>query len=638
MLNLGSREIQHLLNEIRRLFPIAYNHPEKVLRAGVVFFTEGTKGIKKRIRRQDILEDYQSYINAQYNKIWKKYYPTNTEIEKQKVLYKRFIKKPRISILLPTYNTALELLEECIKSVLAQSYENWQLCIADDASDNESVRKIIGRYSKLDPRIEYVFRSKRGHISEASNSALKLAKGEFIALLDHDDILWPNALFEVVKALNVSKSVKFLYSDEDKLEEDGENHVDPFFKPDYSPDYLRSINYIVHFAVIKRSLAEKIGGFRKGVEGAQDWDLFLRITNNLANEEVMHIPKILYSWRKSAQSSASERSILGIKDYAFKNQKKVLENDLKERGIKGSVLKTQYKGLWRVKYEILNSPMVSVIIPTIDNYEYIRRCLNSIITKTSYKNFEIVVVDTGSQDSSIFRLYDELQLKFKNFKVQKWSEKFNFSKVCNFGVDVARGEYLVFLNNDTEIISRFWIENMLEFAQRQEIGAVGCKLLFPNGRIQHVGVILGISGGMIRKGVAGHPFKNFYHKKINNGYSRIVDAVMNYSAVTAACLMVSKVKFKSVGGFDSNFRIAFNDVDFCLKLFRKGYFNLYTPYTTLIHHESVSVGEPGKGERSAREFMKEAKLMQKKWRKLLLNDPFYNCNLTLKNEEYTIKV
>lgn len=637
MLTLNSKRLFNIYTEIRRIILIAYHHPGKIFKAVIVLFQEGPKGVKNKIRRQDILEDYQAFINAQYYKAWKKFYPSKSELQKQKIILSRLKYRPKISILLPTFNTPQKYLIQCIESVLNQSYDNWQLCIADDASDNKYIRHIVEKYAKLDPRIDFIFREKRGHISKATNSALKIASGEYVGFLDHDDLLWPNALFEVVKVLN-NKKVKLIYSDEDKLDEDGSTHLEPFFKPDFSPDYLRSINYFVHFTVIERSLVKKIGGLRVRIEGAQDWDLFLRATNKLNKEDVFHIPKVLYSWRKSPESSSSEKSTKTTKRYAFENQKKVLENDLRERGLKGEVLRTQYNNFWRVKYEVLNSPLVSIVIPTKDNFGYINRCLNSIINKTLYKNFEIIIVDTGTKDSKVFGLYDNMRNRFKNIKVFNWEYIFNFSLVCNFGAKQANGKYIIFLNNDTQIITKRWIENLLEHAQRPNVGAVGCKLLFPNGRIQHVGVVLGLTGGKIKKGVAGHPFKNFYHKKINNDYARIVDVVVNYCAVTAACMMVSKEKLLKVGGFDPNLRIAFNDVDFCLKLYKKGYFNVYTPYTILIHHESISVGKPGRGDRSAKEFFREVKLMRRRWGELLLNDPYYNKNLTLNSEERTIEI
>ncbi|OGE14945.1 hypothetical protein A3F00_04190 [Candidatus Daviesbacteria bacterium RIFCSPHIGHO2_12_FULL_37_11] len=624
------------IHDLIRLSKIAKSHPLKVIKAIWIFFKEGPKVVAQKIKRQDILEDYNAFMNTQYLKWIRKNYPTKEEIAKQR--YTRFKYSPKISIILPVYNTPIKFLEECVQSVLAQSYDNLELCISDDASTEESVKEAVLKYAKKDKRIKYIFRETKGHISEASNSALELATGEYIALLDHDDILWPNALHEIVRVINENSNVNFIYSDEDKIEEDGKFHTEPFFKPNFSPHYLRSVNYITHFTVIRRALVKKVGGFRKDFDGAQDWDLFLRVTRQIKKETIFHIHKILYSWRKSKNSASSNIAAMGVKSYAFSNQKKVLADDLNSRGYSGKILSTQNLGLWRMKYKILNRPLVSIIIPTKDKYEYISKCINSVISKSTYKYYQLIIVDTGSRDERVWNLYSEIQKRYKNLKVLSWEKEFNFSEVCNFGVEKSNGEYLLFLNNDTEIITPSWIENMIEFAQLKDVGAVGCKLLFPNKRIQHAGIVLGIEGGRVKKGVAGHPFKNFYNKKINPGYAKVVDSVRDVAGVTAACLLISRNKFIKIGGFDKNLRIAFNDVDLNLKCLKQGWFNVYTPYSVLRHFESVSVGIPGAKGRLVKEFLGEVGLMHKKWGDLLKNDPYYNKNLTLKNEEYTIDI
>lgn len=626
------------MKELVRLSRITLHHPDKIFKAIIVLFSQGPKAVKKKLIRQDILADYNFFINSQYLKWFHKNFPSNQLIKQQKEISQKFKFKPKISIITPVFNTPEKFLKECIDSVLKQSYSNWELCLADDHSGNPKIRLIIEEYAKNDDRIKYIIRPKNGHISEASNSALSISSGDFIAILDHDDVLWPNALFEVVKVLNKNPQSDFIYSDEDKLDEDGKTHLDPFFKPSWSPDYLRSINYITHFTVIKKTLVKKAGGFRKKFDGAQDWDLFLTVTRSIKSSNIIHIPKILYSWRKSINSSASEKSVSNKKSYAFKIQKAVLEDDLKARGYHGRIIRSQYLGLWRVKYDIKNNPLVSIIIPTKEKYEHIKKCIDSIFNKITYKNFQLIIVDTGSKDKRVHDFYESIKLNHRNIRILFWDKEFNFASVCNFGAENCDGEYLLFLNNDTEIINPDWLENMLEHAQRKEIGAVGAKLLFPNGRIQHAGIVLGIAGGMVRRGIAGHPFKNFYNQRINNGYSKTVDSIRNCSAVTGACLMISKEKFKMVKGFDPVFRVAFNDVDFCLRVLKKGLINIYTPYAILYHHESISVGLPGKGDRSKREFLDEVKLMHQKWDKILYSDPFYNPNFTLKNEEHTLKI
>ncbi len=559
--------------------------------------------------------------NKEYHKWFQKNYPSKFKLEKQTTEQDKFKIKPLISVLLPTYNTDPGHLKECIDSVIAQTYNNWELCIADDASTLQSTRDIIIEYAKQDSRIKYIFRKKNGHICEASNSALDTASGKYVALLDHDDFLWPNALYEVVSAINKKPDIKFLYTDEDKIKEDSAQHIEPFFKPDWSFEFLRSINYITHFAVLDRKIVEKVGGFRIGYEGAQDWDLFLRVSNEL--EYVHHISTILYSWRKSKNSTASKPS---AKYYAYANQKKVLEDDVRRRGLVAEI-KWQIKFLtWRIDYKTQNNPKVSIIIPTKDQYKFIKQCLHSIEASTNYENVEIVIVDTGSEDKKVWELYKRYQKLFKAIKVVKWDKKpFNFSAACNYGADNSEGDYLLFLNNDTQVISPSWIEDMLGFAQQRSVGAVGAKLYYPNGKIQHAGVILGVGGQNGTPGIAGHFFPAFTDKPLQDPKQNLyAGGARNFAAVTAACLMVSKKNFNDVNGFDPAFQIAFNDVDFCLKLYTSGLRNVYLPQVTLYHHESVSVGQPGSKQRDEVVFAKEIKMMIKKWGPIIKNDPFYH--------------
>lgn len=622
-----------------RLAISAISDPFKLVKAGKVLFLRGPREFFLLItaKRRSFFKSVDK--NQQY-KIWlAKNYPTTKDLFQQKTNVQKFKVSPKISILVPTYNTTEKFLRECIESVIDQSYENWELCLADDASSVEYVKDIIQEYASKDKRIKYIFREKNGHISEASNSALKIATGDFVALLDHDDFLWPNALFEVVKMLQAFPKAEFFYSDEDKLSIRS-THEDPFFKPDWSPDYLRSLNYITHFAILKKSLVEKIGGFRVGFEGAQDWDLFLRSTreiekNGNSRAKIIHIPTILYSWRKSRSSTASGRS--WVKSYAYKNQKKVLEDDLSARNFSGEVISTGLTGIWRVKYSLIDKPLISIVIPTKEKYSFIYKCINSILNKTTYPNYELIIVDSGSTDQRILDFYESVKKRHNETKILTWENKFNFSSVCNFGVEKSKGEYIVLLNNDTEVIVSDWLEAMLEHAQRKEVGAVGCKLLYPNFKIQHAGVILGIRGGVIEKGVAGHAFK--MSENTDQGeHFQAIHSVRNYIAVTAACLMISKEKYNIVGGLDPIFRIAFNDVDFCLKVHKQNLFNVYTPYSVLYHHESVTVGTPEQGNRDMEEFRKEIEWMHEKWGNLLQKDPFYNSNLTLDHEDFSLKI
>jgi GT2 family glycosyltransferase len=561
-----------------------------------------------------------------------KYWIKNNKIDlKRRNKIKKELRKlkyhPLISIVMPVYNVDLKWIKKAVKSIKNQIYTNWELCIADDASTNPKLRKYLERISKQ-KRIKVVFREKNGHISEATNSALELAEGEFVALMDNDDYIYPHALAEVVKVLNEKPETDFIYSDEDKLEMTGER-VNPFFKPDWSPDLFMSTNYLCHFTIARKEMIDAVGGFRKGYEGAQDYDLFLRIIEKTQNIE--HIPDILYSWRKIPGSTASEYA---DKNYAETNTIKALKDSLKRRKVKGEVSVGLFPGSFRVKYDIVNNPLVSIIIPTKDKRGYIERCISSILSKTTYNNYEIIIVDTGSTEKDTLDYYETIK-KNPEIKFVYWKKPFNYSTVNNFGVKHAKGEYILLLNNDTEVITDNWIEGMLEHAQREEVGAVGVKLLYPDNRIQHAGVLLGINGGTGR-GVAGHAFK-FFPREIQ-GFPVQKDIIRNYSAVTAACLMVKKEKFNEVKGLNKDFRIAFNDVDFCLKLREKGYVNVYTPYTELYHHESISVGTPESKTRDVEGFAHEINLMYQKWGNSLLHDPFYNKNLTLKKEDFSLVI
>lgn len=591
-----------------------------------IFVNRHTKkipGLKKGINIVEnitILSHSKKQLERDYRKWFNRNFPHTKELKKQSRKQKILTRRPLISVLVPTYNTDPKHLRDCIESVLNQTYDNWELCIADDASSGKRVREIIEEYSKKDERIKIVFRKKNGHICKASNSALKVATGNYIALLDHDDYLWPNALFEVVRLINEKPQAKFIYSDEDKIDESGKKHMEPFFKPDWSPEFLRSINYITHFSVLDRILVNKLGGFRPGYEGAQDWDLFLRASR--ATEEIYHIPTVLYSWRKTEQSTALQPS---AKDYAYVNQKKALEDDVKARGLQAKIEWQIPFSMWRVSYNLKSKPLVSIIIPTKDQYDFIKRCLDSIKEKTNYKNLEIVIVDTGSTDKKVWELYEDYKMSLPKTKVVKWKKPFNFSTVCNFGAEHAKGDYFIFLNNDTEVISEDWVEEMLSYAQQKDIGAVGCKLYYPDRKLQHAGIIMGVGGQDDTPGIAGHFFPAFMDNPPQTPTQLLyVGGARNFAAVTAACIMIPKKKFDEVKGFDPIFRIAFNDVDLCLKLLNKGWRNVYLPQVELYHHESISIGQPGSKQRDLNEFDKEIKLMLKKWENLIKNDPFYH--------------
>lgn len=603
-------------------------------------FSENFQRIKTIFcSRTHIPNQFQEYQN------WvKKNFPSKALIKKQRKKTLSFNQQPVVSIIVPTFNTPPNFLIECVESVINQSYPYWELCIADDGSTSKKILNIIREYTKKHDNIKAIYKKNNEHISAASNSALKLATGDFVALLDHDDILWPNALFEVVKIININPNAKFIYTDEDKLMSDGVTHTEPFFKPDWSPDYLRSINYITHFAVLKKSIIDKIGGFRIGYEGAQDWDLFLRATKSITNDlntpnhpyiegnKIIHIPKVLYSWRISDNSTASAEFASVVKDYAYKNQKKVLEDDLKARGLIGGVEKTEYLGLWNIKYKVKNNPKVSIIIPTKNQYGFISKCIKSIYNATTYDNFEILILDTGSDDVEVLEFYKKQLVKRNNLEILNWKKNFNFSAVCNYGASQANGDYFLFLNNDIEVLSTNWIERMLGLAQLKHIAAVSAKLLYPDHKIQHLGGLLGITGNPNEIGIAGHAYRG------QNEFFRHFDrlAIKNYSFVTGACLLIKKEKFVQVNGFDEAFQIAFNDVDFCLRLNNKGYFHVIEPYVELLHKESASLKKPGEDGRDLKQWKKEIAMFLDKWDHMREKDPFYNINLSLNTEDFSV--
>lgn len=622
-------------------------NPRLYIKAVKILFTKGPieliNKIKTKIKKNENILSF----NHQYQ-IWlKKNYPSSSYLSKIARLSKQFRYQPKISIITPVYNPEKKHLIECIESVRHQKYPHWELCLIDDASTKKYFKDILLFYQKKDKRIKVKLRSINGHICRASNDALKLATGDYIALLDHDDFLWPNALYEVVKLLNKYPHAQFIYSDEDRLDFDGKTHLDPFFKPDWSPDYLRSINYITHFAVLKRSLINKIGGFRLGTEGAQDWDLFLRATywleKNIGHchpldkkNPILHIPTVLYSWRKTKQSTSAEENIDKVKRYAFVNQKKVLKDDLKRRRYQGWVEATKYLGLWCMRYKINSKPLVSIIIPTKDKYYYFNKCLNSILQKTTYKNYELIIVDTGSTDKKVINLYKKIKKIKTNTQILKWEKPFNYAAVCNFGAENSKGDYLIFLNNDTEIITPNWIELMLEYAQRKEVGVVGCKLLFPNNKIQHAGIILGIKGDPTGKPIAGHAFHYFFDQD-QLIFPHFINAIKNYSAVTFACVMIRKKLFLKIK-LDSYFKVSYNDVDFCLKMLTLGKFIVYQPYAKLYHFESVSVGRVEKKNRDLKILKKENKEIFKRWSWILLNDPYLNKNFSREDEGFNLNI
>ncbi|WP_020654757.1 glycosyltransferase family 2 protein [Massilia niastensis] len=533
---------------------------------------------------------------------------------------------PTLSVVVPTYDTDAAMLRACLDSVLAQGYPHWELCIADDASTKPHVREILTEYMRRDTRIKVDFRTSNGHIVEASNSALALASGEFVALLDHDDVLPSHALFTVAQALQDRPTAQLLYSDEDKLDKEG-RRCSPYFKPDFAPDLLYSQNYFSHLGVYRRELVEAIGGFRAGYEGSQDYDLALRCVARIKDcRDIVHIPQVLYHWRMAEGSTASGQE---QKSYTTEAARRALQDHF-DSGNQPVTVSVIAPGLYRQHWAIPEqAPQVSLIIPTRDCHDLLKTCVDSILQYTSYGNYEILIVDNGSTCPSTLAYMAELDAAGKA-RVLRYDLPFNYAAINNFAAQHARGSIIGLVNNDIEVIGAEWLTEMVSHAVRAEIGCVGAKLYYPNDTIQHGGVICGIGG------VAGHSHK--YQPRDADGYFSRMRIVHNTSAVTAAVLLLRREVFEQVGGLDEvELHVAFNDVDLCLKVMKAGYRNLWTPFAELYHHESVSRGTDEAPEKRAR-FQREVAVMQARWPDVLARDPYYNPNLTLQREDYSLEV
>lgn len=552
--------------------------------------------------------------------------PLFSDVDRLRQHRDEFKHKPTVSIVMPVYNPDTELLGKAIDSVLAQSYASWQLCIADDASPNPQVRAVLQQYADRDARIKVVFREKNGHISAASNTALELATGEYVALLDHDDELSMHALHFIVDAINRHPTARIIYTDEDKIDETG-FRCEPHFKSSWNPDLFYAQNYVSHLGVYEHALLRRIGGFRLGVEGSQDQDLLLRCLPLVDPADIVHVPMVLYHWRITQGSTAQAAS---GKSYTTRAGVKALQDHFKAQGLEQVVVE---EGLapntYRVRYPVPHpAPLVSLLIPTRDKVELLRACIESILQKTTYPNYEILVLDNESIEQATLEYFEAVQQADSRVRVLPYHQPFNYSAINNFGAQEARGEVLGLINNDVEVISSEWLTEMVSHAMRPEIGCVGAKLYYGDDTLQHAGVILGLGG------VAGHSHK--YFPRSATGYFSRLQVVQNLSAVTAACLVVRKSVYMQVGGLEEEaLRVAFNDVDFCLKVREAGYRNLWTPYAELYHHESKSRGAEDTPEKQAR-FTSEVGYMQEKWGGHLQADPYYSRNLTATREDFSL--
>ncbi len=557
--------------------------------------------------------------NVDYEEWYKNHKPTMEELQQQRDI--KFEYEPRISILVPVYNTPEEFLKQMIQSVRKQTYSNWELCIANANPANETVAEILRISSAKDERIKVKDVPENEGIAQNTNAALEVATGDYIGLLDHDDLLTPDALYEVVRAINENDRPQVLYTDEDKVTMDLSEHFQPHMKPDYNKDLLRSNNYITHFFVADRILVEEVGGEDGEYNGAQDYDLILKCTERAKG--IAHIPRILYHWRVHKASTADNPA---SKMYAFDAGKRAIEDHLKRCGELGEVSHEKDLGFYRVRYQVQGNPLVSIIIPNKDQVESLEKCLKSI-EKSSYKNYEIIIVENNSTEDETFAYYKKIESD--KIRVVYWPDEFNYSAINNFGVKHARGDYLLLLNNDVEVITTDWLEELIANCQRKDVGIVGARLYYPDDTIQHAGIVIGIGG------VAGALFVGM--PRMFTGYLHKAAIQQDLSAVTAACMMVKRSVYEELGGLEEELKVAFNDVDFCLRAREKGYLVVYDPNVELYHFESKSRGTEDSKEK-VRRFQNEIEYMRSHWLELLKKgDPMYNPNLTLTKWDYSLR-
>ena len=627
-LRAGKKSFRGVLRACRELHLLImpYGYVNALRKVVSILRREGISGVKWRIRHRKYGNfNSQNSLNEVIKKPKKTYTAWVEQYDRLNDNSRQLIRsridsmplKPLISVIMPVFDPPCFFLEKAIMSIKNQLYTNWELCIADDFSKNDDVRNLLKKYADEDGRIRLVFRSENGHISAASNSALELASGEYVAMFDHDDELAEHALYMVAEEINACPDVDFVYSDQDKISEDGVR-FDPYFKPDFNPDLLRSQNYVDHLAVFRTSLVRELGGWRSKFDGSQDYDLVLRVVEKTTPSRIKHIPYVLYHWRALPGSLAIDPS---SKNYAAKTSRLALSESLKRQKISATVV-SEFPNLsiHRVLYDLPVEPLVTIIIPTKNGKDILSKCIDGILNKTDYINFEIIIVDNQSSDNETIAYLKELEFNPK-IRIIRYDSKFNYSRMNNLAVSMSRGSILVFLNNDIDVISSEWLREMVSHAVRPEIGAVGARLYYPDDTVQHAGVLLGY------KGRAGHMYR--YAPRHWLGYWARSVLVQNLTAVTAACMVVRKEIFERVNGFDEdNLTITFNDVDFCLKIHEMGYRNIYTPYAQLYHHESKT--------RGTQAYESEEIYFEKKWKRILRNDPAYNPNLSLDDEDFSL--
>ena len=565
-----------------------------------------------------------------YGPWYEEYKPSQQELEAQRRV--RWKDPVVFSIAVPLFNTPEPVLSGMIESVRGQTYPFWQLCLAD-AGTSPATLSTARKFAQLDERIVCRHLSENAGIAQNTNAAAAMASGSWICFLDHDDLLSPAALFEVALFLKDHPGILMVYSDEDKIDTDGKIHFQPNLKPDFNPDLLCSNNYICHFLCMKKELFDRIGGVSGDYNGAQDYDLIFRAAEAAGEKQVGHVPEILYHWRTSPSSTADNPM---SKMYAYEAGKRAIEDHRKRIGCPGEVSLKKDFGFYRVRYPVQKEELVSIIIPNRNEKATLEKCLNSVLTRSTYRNFEILVVENNSTDSEIFDYYSQIDGRPVNpggtdnrIRVLTWDKGFNYSAINNFAVRAAHGTYLLFLNNDTEVITPDWMEELLGLCQRPGTGAAGARLYYPNDTVQSAGIVVGIGG------IAGSLFVDM--KRSHSGYLHKADLCQDLSAVTAACVMIKRSVFENVQGFDERLSVAFNDVDLCLRINESGQKVVFTPYAELYHYESKSRGTEDSKEK-VRRFQSEIELMRTKWEKLLKKgDPYYNKNLSLTKWNYSLR-
>ena len=569
-------------------------------------------GLKITLKR--VKEKLTKHEGEDYEKWMRKNMPDQEELEKQRK--HKFSIEPKISVVVPLYKTPEKYLLELVDSMKGQTYSNWELCLSDGSGKDSPLSHILKKLEKSDPRIKVAYNKEQLRISENTNRAIEIASGEFIGFADHDDLLTKDALYECVKVLNDHPDMQMAYSDEDKVDGEGKRYFQPHFKPDFNKDLLNSTNYFCHLVVVERSVLEKAGKLNPEFDGAQDYDFVLRCSETA--EHIYHIPKILYHWRAHEDSTAENPE---SKMYAFEAGARAIQAHYDRIGWKNTrVSQTECLGVYRTHYTLEEEPLVSIIIPNKDHVDDLKKCLDSI-KRCSYQNYEVLIVENNSEKKETFRYYDSIDGQDGKIRVLYWKDTFNYSAINNFGAKQANGDYFLFLNNDTEMINEDCIQELLGFCMREDVGAVGARLYFEDGTIQHAGVIIGLGG------IAGHIFSNTPHNQV--GYFARVITQQDYSAVTAACVMIGRKEFEETGGFDVNLAVAFNDIDLCLRIRKLGKLIVYNPFAELFHYESKSRGSDTTQDKIER-FNNETMYFEKRWKHMFeAGDPYYNRNFAV---------